>query len=1130
MVIYQFTPTITLGDGVSQGVHFVAQLLTELSLSNRILAADIHPALSASVLPYHQIQPTEQDVLLYHHSVGLEVAAAEWVTQFPGKRLLIYHNITPAFFFPEGSAHHYACTLGRSQLAEWSPLFQASLADSDYNKRELDNIGYPNTQTLPLLFDLQQLQQRAAHVKIATVNSSGAFRLLFVGRIAPNKCQHQLIELLPYLQQKTTLPITLTLVGGVSTPDYNAYLQQRIQQLQLTACVHLAGKVEDTELGVYYQQADCFVSLSEHEGFGIPLIEAMVHQLPVVAYPAGAIASTLAGSGLLLTGKYLPQIAEQLLPLIENSGMRQHIVRQQNQRLTTLNRGELLTALAQFLTAQGVLSCLPAAIEHGELAAASVSSQRWQIQGPLDSSYSLALVNRELAKALQQQQANISLYQTEGLGDYPLDRVYLQQHDADLLPFIAEHQLQGENTVVIRNLYPPRLTDNHAETLLLGPYGWEESAFPSSYVQQINTRAHGVLAMSQYVAKVLVDNGVRVPIVVTGLGADHILYQPAEAIEIPWYSDVRFLHVSSAFARKGIDLLIDAYTRAFAPWQSAQLVIKTFANPHNNTAALLEKFGWTTSDALTEPWQVWRRSRDDQAPIVVVWQSLSMAQMRWLYEQSSALVAPTRGEGFGLPQAEAMFCRCPVITTDAGGHTDFCTPETAWLIDSRPVSAQTHMALSHSMWFEPDVIVLIQLLTRFAMRDAELALTPRLDAAYRMITTHYTWQATAQRTVIAQQQGVFAESVDSPNTKLGLVTTWHQRCGIATYGQLLSSRFPVGQWQVLAPYESETTQPDEAHVSRCWQLGQTDALNDLWNALNNASVTHLLIQFNFGFFRLSALHQLLVRCRLAGIPVFMTLHATQDVPAIHGAKSLRELLPELKHVHLFVHGLEDVQRLYQWGLRKVSLFPHGVIAPLKQMVPTRLDDLLQQWQQAGAQVLASYGYLLPHKGILELIAAFEQLKPSNPQLRLLLLNARYPAPASTDYAQQCQQAIANSRYQQDIQLLLDYTHDDEALSILTQCNFIVMPYQHTQESSSAAVRFALASCRPVFVTPLNIFDDVKDQVITLADTHAQAIAQGILRYWQQSDKQLHMRQTWLLEHHWSTLSQRMWHTIRCAKN
>ena len=170
--------------------------------------------------------------------------------------------------------------------------------------------------------------------------------------------------------------------------------------------------------------------------------------------------------------------------------------------------------------------------------------------------------------------------------------------------------------------------------------------------------------MSTYVKEVLVQNGVKVPIEISGLGADHILESRAEPVIASQRDRFHFVHVSSCFPRKGADVLVEAFCREFRRGEDVSLLIKTFANPHNEIEKIVAK--------------VFSR-HPRHAPVKAIFDSFSQGQMRSLLEQANCLVAPSRGEGFGLPVAESMLLGTPVIATIHGGHADLCSRNGAGL-------------------------------------------------------------------------------------------------------------------------------------------------------------------------------------------------------------------------------------------------------------------------------------------------------------------------------------------------------------------------------------------------------------------------------------------------------------------
>ena len=290
--IDQFTPSISMGDGVSQGVFYTQRLLRELGYQSAIFARHIADELANDVTHVHSYQPRPEDLLLYHFAISHE--DHQMLMEKPMRKVLVYHNITPAHFFPENVFLQNACEMGREQIATSVQRFEAAYGDSDYNCRELRALGYANPVVMPILLDFEE-------VAPPSHSNSGkeTLELLFVGRIVANKCQHLLIDLLYYLREQLAIPARLTLAGGISQPEYAESLHQQIVLYGLEEHCHITGRVSDQQLAQLYENADFFISLSNHEGFCIPLLEAVRAGIPVLAYPAGGIPETVGKAGLL---------------------------------------------------------------------------------------------------------------------------------------------------------------------------------------------------------------------------------------------------------------------------------------------------------------------------------------------------------------------------------------------------------------------------------------------------------------------------------------------------------------------------------------------------------------------------------------------------------------------------------------------------------------------------------------------------------------------------------------------------------------------------------------------------------------------------------------------------------------
>ncbi len=1102
--VHQYTPDITPGDGVSNSLFFIQNLLQEMGYPSRIFADTIHPQLKEKVQPRTAYPDTGNSLVLIHHAVAQP--HPEWILGLKDIRAMVYHNITPSLYFEPGSVHERATLKGREQLGQWQHLFRGVIADSTYNAAELCALGYDNIHEIPLVVDMETFRAGPDDPTLPSAHDQ-TFNLLFVGRIAENKCQHDLIQALAEIRDTT---VHLFCVGGVTSPSYQAYLSTLVRALGLDSRVHFTGRVSDAELRGYYRAADLFVCLSDHEGFGIPLIEAAAAGLPAVAYDSSNIRHTLAGTGVLLDRKHPRDTARIWARLIDNPLWRYRLAAAQQAGLDRFSRTRQKQMLNAFITSL-VPSPSPWQAVDAPPGGWVPDSRRLSIEGPFDSNYSLALVNRELARAMTRAGLTVELHATEGGGDYHPDLPFL-----DTVPDVKKMWNQGSPGPVagfaVRNLYPPRVTGMNGARTILGPYGWEESAFPENWIKEFNRRLLLVAAMSEYVSRTLVNNGLTVPIAVTGIGADHLKDVAPAPLPFDLPRGFTLLHISSCFPRKGVDLVLAAFDRALPPDRPAALIIKTFANPHNDVRDQLAREGWRLE---LGPYGYARQN--DQKKIFLVEDELTPGQMVSLYTRSHVLAAPSRGEGFGLPMAEAMLFGLPVITTGYGGQTDFCTRDTAWLIDYEFARADTHMHLSDSVWAEPD-------LTDFVEKILEVAALPRdeirskTDRARAHILAHHTWDRAADRMRTAAR-GLDRLPAPRPARTLGWVTTWNTACGIASYSKYLVNalcavRPDTARTLILANHGAPTTAPDGPEVIRCWASGCQDDLAGLIRTVRAQNIRDLVIQFNFSFFNLQALAHLLDTLGRSQVNCHLFFHSTADVAPPHVPKSLSWIRDALAGAtRLYVHSVPDLNILKRHGLTEnVTLFPHGITLPLGLPLPQEQDRI------------AAFGFLLPHKGIMELIAAFDILKKDRPGACLLLLNALYPAPASRLEQARCMARIQASPWAQDITMINDYLSDREILEQLSSARIIVFPCQETQESSSASVRAGLAAGRPVAVTPLDIFDDVSEAVLTLPGTRPEEMARGLLSAMADQarlEKTVARQQAFIREHDWNRLGNRL---------
>ena len=244
--------------------------------------------------------------LLYQASIGSPVYDILAARTEP--KLVNYHNITPAVLLRDWEPNvAYEVALGRTQLARLAPQSRFAVADSAFNESELHALGYEGTAVVPLLIDMAAKSDRPDPDLMARLSDrksrDGGADLLYVGKISPHKAPHDLAKMLDVLRRLYDPAARLHLVGSPLGDTYEPALRAFVSELGLDDAVNLAGSVTPDELEAYYRAADVFVSASDHEGFCVPLGEAMGHGLPIVAYGVTAVPETVAGAGLVLPDK-----------------------------------------------------------------------------------------------------------------------------------------------------------------------------------------------------------------------------------------------------------------------------------------------------------------------------------------------------------------------------------------------------------------------------------------------------------------------------------------------------------------------------------------------------------------------------------------------------------------------------------------------------------------------------------------------------------------------------------------------------------------------------------------------------------------------------------------------------------
>ena len=299
--------------------------------------AQIHgPGVEGRVRPIGDVSehaaPTRW--LLYQCSIGSPVA--DIFASDPGGKILDYHNITPAdlvdrWIPPLGEESR----LGRRQLAELAPIVPHAMADSPFNAAELSQFGFSSVDVVSVLIESANLGVIADAGEVSELRraqADGGSDWLFVGQIAPHKAQHDLVAAIACYRKSYADPARLHLVGREMGSAYKESVIRFANALGIGDAVELPGSVSAPVLAAFYERADVFVCLSQHEGFCVPIIEAMARGLPVVAFDVAAVPGTVGDAGLLISRRDPAYVAAAVHELLSDEAIRRHYVEAGKQR------------------------------------------------------------------------------------------------------------------------------------------------------------------------------------------------------------------------------------------------------------------------------------------------------------------------------------------------------------------------------------------------------------------------------------------------------------------------------------------------------------------------------------------------------------------------------------------------------------------------------------------------------------------------------------------------------------------------------------------------------------------------------------------------------------------------------
>lgn len=350
MIVNQWIPAAHRGDAIGDSARKVRDLIRGMGHESHIYAMTIDEDMRDEVRPFEDEGARRGEVTVLHYALPSPMTEA--LAALPGGRVLQYHNITPAHFFaPYHPEVFRIAALGRRDVAGLAGRVDLALGDSEYNRRELEALGFERTGVLPIALDLGRITGAPPHPVVDHLLGDGLTNFLFVGRIVPNKRIEDIVRLAEMYKRYIDANYRFVFVGRTDgIPKYYATIRALIAELDMLPERFLfTGPVSDWELAAYYRSASVYLSMSEHEGFSVPLLEAMAAGVPVFAYDSSAVAETLGGAGICWSPKDMEYAAELLGQLAFDPALREAVVARQRQRLEDFSEATLVDRLRQLL-------------------------------------------------------------------------------------------------------------------------------------------------------------------------------------------------------------------------------------------------------------------------------------------------------------------------------------------------------------------------------------------------------------------------------------------------------------------------------------------------------------------------------------------------------------------------------------------------------------------------------------------------------------------------------------------------------------------------------------------------------------------------------------------------------------
>ncbi|MEP7103981.1 MAG: glycosyltransferase [Candidatus Dojkabacteria bacterium] len=694
-----------------------------------------------------------------------------------------------------------------------------------------------------------------------------------------------------------------------------------------------------------------------------------------------------------------------------------------------------------------------------------------QIVGPYFTNYSLARVNRGLGIALSKLNSyKVNFYGEKNKIDFvpTIEELNSRSELKDLVQFN-----RNETDVVIYNNFPKGISNLHGLKDLPGKIkfiyiAWEESVYPEIWVKEINENIHGVMVASNFTKDILINSGISVPIkVIPNALDDSLLNIKTSPYELKTNKKFKFLHISTAKKRKGIDVLLKAYFDKFTNEDDVTLIIKSFPGPDNEVDKLLTQL------------------KKENSPEVIHINNpdLTEQDLANLHSTADCEVYPSRAEGFGLPILEAMYLGTPVIATNYSAYLDFCNETNSILVDYKLEFAKdSELVNLGAKWAEPDVNDLGNKMREIYDHPEKFEHKIKLASE---TADKYTWNNSAVKTIEFVNE--IEKIADLKEKNIAIITPINDESGIADYSEDLykSIQSSFKSFYFVANKDiADRSDKDDSNVLRLWKTGEENFAEFLkFTKEKNINIVH--IQYHSGnYFSPQSLTKLIESLKSEKIEVIVTLHAVRNtnfdfIKEVGGLKLADKVL---------IHNTEDYEYASQ-GLNNIVLFKHFNIIFKK-----RNKNILKNKLELNNYfpIIATHGLLNTNKGIPEVIWAVETLKKTYPDILLLCLNAVSANNIhSSGLYKKCLETIQEEQLGENVRFFTDFLPDEIIEILLQSSDLSVFNYSDVGESASAAVRKGLAALNPVIITNIKQFSEFKDECFRIENNSSESVASGV---------------------------------------